>query len=258
MRKKKSMAIGILAMAATAALMTACGNGGEKIQQTESAAVSASEEKKTETTGESASAGTVSESTEAENGAQTEEAKRISPLPATLSLDDLKDATFAASIQTSGVTMENGTLSVRMIVYDYELFDMAEISQLKEGDTLVCNGEDMLVTFVERGDGGMVTVNGGLEEGGCYLATNGDGVYYESGFDDMKSYYSIGETVLEAAPDFVFVDRSDIESQSEKTMNAEEFAEFVKMQDDNAFLPTGTQVRTENGKIAEIDKNYTP
>lgn len=255
MRKKKSMAIGILAVAATAALMTACGNGGEKIQQTESTAASATEQQ-TETA--KASAGTAEESTQAENGAQTEQAKRISPLPATLSLDGLQDATFAASIQTSGVTMDNGTLSVRMIVYDYELFDMTEISQLKEGDTLVCNGEDLLVTSVERGDGGMVTVNGGLEEGGCYLATNGDGVYYESGFDDMKSYYSIGDTVLEAAPDFVFVDRSDIESQSEKTMNAEEFAEFVKTQDDNAFLPTGTQVRTENGKIAEIDKNYTP
>lgn len=259
-RKRKNhvgIGIGILTAAAVAAMISGCGNGSEKIKQTsadtqtESSASSGTEETK--------DTKTAAATTGAEESASEEkrEEKRIRPLPATLNINDLNDVTFSASFQPDHVKMDQDTLSIHMTVYDYELFDMVDISQLEKGDVLVCNGVDMPVESVERQDNGMVTVNGGLEEGGCYLMTNGDGVYYESGFDDAKSYYAIGETTLEADTDFVFTDNSDLENPG-KTMDARSFAEYAQAQPENTFIPNNISVRTENGKMTEIVKNYIP
>lgn len=249
MKKTRRQRTKELMMIATAAMMlTACGNGSEKIQQT-SASV------QMETT-QTASESKTTENTEQTTAGEQSE-KRITPLPSTMSVDNLNDATFAVSFLPDDVKMDGEGLSVHMTVYDYEFFDMVDISQMEKGDVIVCNGVDTAVESIEREDNGMITINGGLENGGCYLMTDGDGVYYETGFDDAKTYYSIGETTLEADTNFVFTDNSDLENQG-KTMDAKEFAEYVQTQSEHTFQPNNMSVRTENGKISEIVKNYMP
>lgn len=234
-------------------MLTACGNSNEKIQQTSASAQTQAE------TIKDISAAKPTENTEAatagEQGQQS--GKRITPLPSTMSVNSLNDATFSVSFFPDDIKLNGDVLSIYMTVYDYELFDMVDISQMEKGDVIVCSGVDVPVESIEREQNGMITIDDGLENGGCYLMTDGGGVYYEVGFDNEKTYYSIGDITLESGSNFVFTDNSDLENQG-KTMDAKEFAEYAQAQEVFAFQPTNMSVRTENGKIVEIVKNYTP
>ena len=111
---------------------------------------------------------TGTEGAESASAAEETDSVRIEPLPETLRIDALDDCTVSASFAPEDVTEENGTVSVHMTAYTYELFDMVDIGRMKVGDVLVINGEEMPVESVERNDLGLVTVNGGFEMGGRF------------------------------------------------------------------------------------------
>lgn len=193
----------------------------------------------------------------AQSDAGTPEAgETVRPLPTTLSVDSLEDCTFAASFAASDVALDgDGMLCVTMTVYDYERFDLVDISELAEGDTLVIDGKDVPVESVER-SGSYVTVNGGLEEGGYDLYTEEDGVYYEVIMDAGANYYAIGEVTLPVDQEFVFTDNADLEKPGQISY-AGDF--LMAMEDsDDVFQANATTVRTADGKIVELTRNYMP
>ena len=57
---------------------------------------------------------------------------------------------------------------------------------------------------MERNDLGTVFINGGLEEGGFDLFSDGGGVYYEAGFNDVKNWYEVGEATLRVSDELEF------------------------------------------------------
>lgn len=180
------------------------------------------------------------------------EGKRVEPLKSTLSTDALHDCLFAASFSNSDIVLDNdGILNISMAVYDYELFDMVDVYLLEEGDTLVINGEDLLVQSIERNQD--VIINGGAKEGGVTLMSDNDGVYYEVTADMEKNYYFDGYTMLQAAEEFVFYDYSDPED-TELVYDADELYS-AKDTIDFSGSNTNTSVVVESGKILCIIRN---
>jgi predicted small secreted protein len=188
--------------------------------------------------------------------ASSRSGKTVEPLPAQLDLHALQDCTFAASFASSDVGLDgDGMLCVTMTVYDYELFDLVDISQLARGDILDVDGKKLEVTSVDR-SGADVTVNGGLEEGGCDLHTDEDGVYYEVIMDAGKNYKAIGQVTLPVDQDFVYTDDSDLENPG-KTFYAGDFLTAMENGTDT-FQANATTVCTAGGKIVELTRIYMP
>ena len=101
-----------------------------------------------------------------------------------------------------------------------------------------------------------VLINGGLENGGHELRTDESGVYYETGFSDVKSYYEIGSVTLPLSEKFVYVDASDLDS-GETIWNLEEF-EAMYERISFYFQPSSTSVVVENGVITSLTQVYVP
>lgn len=191
------------------------------------------------------------------NASAQSAAKTVAPLPEALKIDALDGCTFAAGFEASDVALnDDGMLCVHLTVYDYERFDLVEIGQLAAGDTLVIDQKDMVVETLEEDDSGYITINGGLEAGGCELKTDEDGVYYENLPDDAKSYHVLGEATLPIDQDFVFEDSSDLEKPEQK-MYAGDFLMAMESSD-RSFTPYATSVSVENGKIFKITQVYVP
>ena len=110
----------------------------------------------------------------AETQQPAQEAKRIEPLAESLDLNALTDATVAASFGAEDISEKDGKTEITLTVYDYDVYDMVDISQLAVGDTIVVDGKDMVVTSREDKDG-FVTINGGLEQGGVDLTSDDSG-----------------------------------------------------------------------------------
>ena len=82
---------------------------------------------------------------------------------------------------------ENGSYKLTMVVCDYDRYDAVEVSQLKEGDTIVIDGQDVVITSIDRTNG--VQINGGIDEGGYELGSVDGGVLHVWNLDDAIDYH---------------------------------------------------------------------
>ena len=194
----------------------------------------------------------VSNTAEAEQ--PTQEARRIEPLPESLDLNALTDATVAASFSSEDVSEKDGKMEIALTVYDYDVYDMADIAQLSVGDTIVVDGKDMVVTSREDKDG-FVTINGGLEQGGVDLTSNDDGVYYAVGMDDAKSYHELGKITVPVAEGFVLTDNADPEHPDE-TYAAEDLSNLAE--DAPGFTANNTLATIEHGELTVLARIFMP
>lgn len=185
------------------------------------------------------------------------DAKTVKPLPITLSVDALDNCSFAAGFEHADVTKNaDGVPVIKLSVYDYELFDMVEISTLKVGDTLLINQASMDVKSLQKDDNGYIIINGGLEDGGCELATNDDGVYYERLMSDAKNYHKIGEATLPLSENFKFEDSSDL-GAPERTLTRNDFLTAMETAQ-WSFSPYATTVTVQSGEITGIRQIFVP
>lgn len=181
--------------------------------------------------------------------------KRVEPLPADESLSNPTDAEVAASFLPSNLREEDGKLVLEFTVYDYELFDSVDVSALAVGDTLVVDGKDMTVASREDTESGIVSINGGLENGGVDLAPGDGGTYYVIGLDDAKDYQEVATVKLPVDPNCVLTDHSNLEEPDQQLS----ITEVQSMSDEEShFVPNNTLVRIENGTVTAITRNYMP
>ena len=183
-----------------------------------------------------------------------QEAKRIEPLPESLDLNALTDATVAASFSAEDISEKGGKTELSLTVYDYDVYDMVDISQLAVGDTIVVDGKDMVVTSREDKDG-FVTINGGLEQGGVDLTSDDSGVYYAAGLDDAKSYHELGKITVPVAEGFVLTDNADPEHPDE-TYAASDLAKLAG--ESVGFTASNTLATIEHGELTVLARSYTP
>lgn len=192
---------------------------------------------------------------EAEQDQQpAQEGKRIEPLAESLNLGTMTDATVAASFGAEDISEKDGRMEITLTVYDYDLYDMVDIAQLAVGDTIVANGKEMTVTSREDADG-LVTINGGTEQGGMDLTTDDLGVYYAVGPDDAKSYHALGKITLPVADGFALTDNADPE-HPDAAYTAADLAELAD--DGIGFTAGNTQAVIEQGELTALIRSYTP
>jgi hypothetical protein len=132
---------------------------------------------------------------------------------------------------------------------------MVDISKMKVGDTIVTHAGEVEVTALERSEGGTLNINGGLEAGGFDLVTDDSGIFFETGFNDVKNWYEVGEATIRVSADFLGHDNSDPE-QGEILIYPGDF--LVGAVEDYNFTPYNTTIRVEGGQIVEMNRMYTP
>ena len=177
---------------------------------------------------------------------------RVKPLPDAINVTALTDAMVAASFDESAIEEADGKTYLTLQVYDYDRYDMVDISKLAEGSVIVAGGKDMTVSSVEQ-DGSLVLINGGLTKGGMTLTTQDDGVYYELGVNDAKCYQEKGEVKLPLSASFTLTDDSDPDHPNQ-TYGAEKLSELVS----SGFTANNTLVTIENGEITAITRTVAP
>ena len=179
----------------------------------------------------------------------------VNPLPDT-TMENLTDAILAVSLEEGGAYVDDtGKLQMDVTIYTYDKYDLVDISALKEGDTIVtCMGE-MEITSLERNDSGTIILNGGLEEGGIELVTDDTGVYFETGFNDVKNWYEVGSATIRVSADFMGYDNADPD-RGEVIIYPGDF--LIDGVVDYRFTPYNTTIRVEGGQIVEMNRRYTP
>ena len=109
--------------------------------------------------------------TPAASDASAAQALRVEPMASDIDLSNLTDCTLQVGFDLNqDLVSENGSYKLTMVVCDYDRYDAAEVSQLKEGDTIVIDGQDVVITSIDRANG--VQINGGIDEGGYELGYN--------------------------------------------------------------------------------------
>lgn len=196
------------------------------------------------------------ETVEADTNIETETAVIISPLPNDIDINHLENGTLAVSLEQGDAYVDDtGAMQMDVTVYTYDLYDMIDIANLKEGDTIIIRGQEVKVTSLERTDMGLL-INGGLDENGYELRTDESTVWYEIGYSDIKSYYEVGKATIRVSADMNFYDSSDLD-KGEVIYYPGDFLT------DKAgiiyyFVPNNTSIVIEDGMIIEMYRRYTP
>ena len=189
--------------------------------------------------------------------AQKVEHKSIAPLPAGIEINDLHDCTVSASFNTDDFRWMGGNLS--MTVYAKDLYDAVEISQMQVGDTLIYQSKPMVISKIEEADGG-ININGGLEEGGCWLVGYEGGTYIARTWDDHAIYSELGKAEVALEGDFIIIDCGIEPSDPVDTIRSEQKLYLENLEDYRRdFSPLNTRVTIDgDGMITEINRHWIP
>ena len=186
---------------------------------------------------------------------QTENTQTISPLPDT-TMENLTDSILSVSLDEGDAYVDDqGRMQMNLKIYTYDKYDMVDIANLKVGDTVVRHSGEVKVISIEQNDSGTIYINGGLENGGFDLVTDDCGIFYETGFNDVKNWYEIGEATIRVSVDFKGIDNADLE-QGEVIIYPGDF--LIGAVANYDFTPYNTTVRVEDGQIVEMTRVYTP
>lgn len=151
---------------------------------------------------------------------------------------------------------DTGAMQMKVTIYTYELFDLVDILQLKEGDILTIRGQEVCVTEVVRDESGLVQINGGLEQGGYNLVTYDDGVFFEILPSDAKNWQVLGEATMRVSPDFIYTDSSDLDKGEVVYYPGDFLVEGTGI--DYNFSPNNTTIVIENERIVAMNRVYIP
>ncbi len=188
---------------------------------------------------------------------EAEEPAVIAPLPVTVDITKLEDCMAAISLEKGDIyTDKTGAVMMDVTVFVYDLYDMADIALMKEGDTMLRGQEEVLISSVERSKSDHILINGGLDKGGFELHTEENTVYYERGYSDVKSYYELGKVTLPVSLDFVYKDASDLDKEP-VIFRAED---LLKDADgiDYHFNAHNTTIEIEKGYVTAMTRVYVP
>ena len=185
------------------------------------------------------------------------QSKVIRPLPQTLEISTLDNCTVAAAVEEGGIYLDDtGKAQMKAVIYDYDRYDMVDIAALAEGDIIELRGEEVTVNSVEHRENGWVVINGEIDMGGYELFTDDTGVYFEVGFDDIRTWNEIGTVTLPVNEEFVFTDTSDLE-KGEEVWYAGDFLQ-PEPEVRYGFTPYNTTITIQNGEVVAMTRVYNP
>lgn len=181
----------------------------------------------------------------------------IKPLEETINLEALEDSLLAVSFGKENIHKnEDESITIDITVYAYDMYDMVDIANLKEGDTISINGENVEINSIEKEENGAVLINGGIDNDGFTLATDDSTIYHLFDYNDAKVYNEVGKISLKLAEDFAMNDSSDLENPNavytaEDLLKEESAFNFI-------FTPNDTTAQIANNEIVSITRIFTP
>lgn len=188
---------------------------------------------------------------------QEKESAVITPLPVTIDITKLEDCMVAISLEKGDFYRDKtGAVMMDVTVFVYDLYDMVDISLMKEGDIILRGQDEIKISSIERKENGLVLINGGLDKGGFELFTEENTVYYEKGYSDVKSYYELGKVTLPVSPDFIYNDASDLDKDA-VIWGAEDFLKDAAGIDYH-FNANNTTIQIEKGYVTAMTRVYAP
>lgn len=194
-------------------------------------------------------------SSDTDSTEQPEETHTITPLPDT-TMENLTDAILSVSLDEGNAYVDDsGRMQMDLKIYTYDTYDMVDIANLKVGDTVVRHYGEVKVVSKEQSETGTISINGGLENGGFDLVTDDCGIFYETGFNDVKNWYEIGEATIRVSADFKGIDNADLE-QGEVIIYPGDF--LIGAVTNYDFTPYNTTIRVEDGQIVEMNRVFIP
>ncbi len=205
-----------------------------------------------------AACGNAEEGSETEVKSETDQGVAVvtvNPLPDT-TMENLTDAILAVSLEEGDAYVDDsGKMQMDVKIYTYDKYDMADISKLKVGDIIVTHAGEVEVNSLERSESGLLYINGGLEEGGFDLVTDESGIFYETGFNDAKNWYEVGEETIRVSVDFKGYDDADPDKGEVIYYPGDFLIEGVV---EYGFTPHNTTIRVAEGQIVEMYRVYVP
>ena len=194
-------------------------------------------------------------SSDTDSTEQLEETHTITPLPDT-TMENLSDAILSISLDEGDAYVDDsGRMQMDLKIYTYDKYDMVDIANLKAGDTVVRHFGEVKVVSKEQNEAGTIFINGGLENGGLDLVTDDCGIFYETGFNDVKNWYEIGEATIRVSVDFKGYDNADLE-QGKVIIYPGDF--LIGAVTNYDFIPYNTTIRVEDGQIVEMNRVFIP
>ena len=180
----------------------------------------------------------------------------VTPLPVTIDMNDLTNCTLAISLEEGGAYVDdNGYMQMDVTVYTYDRYDQVDISRLQPGDTILLRRQEVLIETLEESPYGTLMINGGLDVGG-YELIGKDTVYFETGYSDVKSWYSLGTATLRVSPDFTYTNRSNPDAPATVFFPGDFL--YTDSGIDYHFTPHNTTITIQDGLIISMERIYTP
>ncbi len=180
----------------------------------------------------------------------------VQPLPAGLTMENLSDATMHVAFSANDFDWKSNTLRIK--VYTEDLYDTVEVNHLQTGDTLIYDGNRIVVDSLVI-DGSYITVNNGIEEGGANLVAHEGGTYRAMQLDDHSTYSKLGETTLPLRSDFAFIVCGENPTDPYDTIRVNPQAYLAELPDyKQEFTVLDTEVRIENDSIVSITRLWIP
>ena len=146
-----------------------------------------------------------------------------------------------------------------MTVYNMDLYDAVEVTQMQVGDTIIYDGEPIVINQVEEVNGG-VEINGGqIDEGGCCLAPNEGGTYVARHWDTHATYTELGKAEVALAEDFLIIDCGMNPDDPSDTIRTGQKLYVENLKDSRRDFGTlNTRVTIEKGSVTEINRRWIP
>ena len=186
---------------------------------------------------------------------QSEDVRTIVPLPDT-AMENMTDAVLSVSLEEGDAYVDdNGRMQMDLTIYAYDQYDMVDIANLKVGDTIVRHNGEIKVISLEQDETGRIFINGGLDNGGFELVTDACGIFYETGYNDHKSWYPVGAATIRVSADFIGRDCADLDLGEVIIYPGDFLIGAVTNYD---FTPYNTTIRIEDGQIVEMNRRYIP
>lgn len=181
----------------------------------------------------------------------------VAPIGGNAMPENMTDTSFAPYFTNEDIVLnDEGSMTIHMLVMDYEIFDPTAVGNLQVGDVIVLGGENVMVNSVVR-DNGTVLLN--RETNLVALGAGEDGLYYQlmdPEADWTPLYRSVGEVTLKVDQEFLYHDLSN----PEKGEVVYYPGDLLTMKDTVEFSCNGyhANVNVSGGKIIAINRFYTP
>ena len=154
--------------------------------------------------------------------------------------------------------------AANMTVYAYDSYQTEDIDGLEAGEAIrihpdgAVEAQDLTVESIERNEEtGIVSINGGIEQGGVDLWRSND-VYRTVTYDDYPVYYMVGEFVLPMDENITLSDSSSgVDAASVETDGTNGVASAVGA-DLDSWTEYNTTVSTTDGKVSSILRIWVP